>query len=1652
MNGIFRVCTYWKQLFVLPFALLSFILSTAQNPIVTENLKAGSPSSEWDLPDKDAGDLSIQGFATDISVNRGDTIRFKIKTDAPNYTITIYRLGYYQGLGARKITSDNSTDYPLTHVIKLTHAAQPEPVEDAITGITDCGNWFESAKWGVPDTVTSGIYIAKLTRTDNSGSSHIAFVVRDDASHSKLFFQTSDATWQAYNEYGGNSLYVAASSLPNGHASKVSYNRPFITRNHAEGQDWLFNSEYPMIRFLEKNGYDMTYTTNIDGARNGSLILNHQVFMSVGHDEYWSAEQRASVEAARAAGVHLAFFSGNEVYWKTRWENSVDPSGTPFRTLVCYKEGDLGEMVCNSKCDPNPTVWTGLWRTGGAYDAGRPENALSGQISWDGSTGAIVVPSEYKNLRFWRHTDIPSMGSETQITLPDGTLGYEWNWEQYPESYPSGRITMSNTTLNGKTHKLSLYRHSSGALVFGAGTVQWAWGLDDNHDRGNTPPDIRMQQATVNVLKDMGVDAETLQNDLIAPTQSTDVQAPVTLIASPAHAATVSAGSLVVISGTASDNAVVAGVEVSIDGGSTWHVATGTTNWTYNWVPSSQGVVAIKVRGFDDSGNMEAAGTAPSGNAINVTVGPPLPPVCPCTIFQPTDVPATTADDHTAVELGVKFRSSVNGYITGIRFYKVPGDNGTHTGTLWTLNGQLLAQGVFSNETAGGWQQMNFGAPVAITAGVTYVASYHNPTGNYGSNNTYFATPHNFNGGPLTGIAATDPDGPNGMYKYTPVPAFPTDNFQASNYWVDAVFDTTLAADVVPPTVLSTQPLNGVTGYTVNGTIQVNFNEAIDPASLTSTNFELRDAANNVIPGTISYNAAISRATLTPSGPLAYSTSFTATVKGGTGGVTDVAGNALAVDYSFSFTSASAPSGPPNVGPGGPILVISSPANPFGLYAAEILRAQGMNEFAVTDITSVTPAVLNNYDVVVLGEMPLSAAQATMFSDWTTAGGTFIAFRPDADLAGLLGITPAGGTLANKYLAVNTATAEGSGIVSQTIQFHGTADLYTLNGASSLATLYSSASTATTNPAVTIRSVGANGGKAIAFTYDLARSIVYTRQGNPAWAGQKRDGQAGPIRSDDMFFGISPEPDWIDFNKIAIPQADEQQHLLTNIIIKNNLHRKPLPKFWFLPRKLKAAIVMTGDDHNVNGTTTRFDQYLTMGPNTPQDVADWKAVRATSYMYSHTPIGNAAATAYEAQGFEIALHPNTGCLDYTFQSLNDTFTTQLADFAANYPGLHTPVTNRTHCLAWSDWASHAKVEALHGVRLDANYYYWPGAWVQDRAGMFTGSGLPMRFADTDGSMIDVYQLTTQMPDESNISSYTSFVSSLLDKALGSEGYYGVFTTNMHMDFANHPGSDEIVAAALARQVPVISARQMQQWLDGRNGSSFSAMAWNGTQLSFTVNALADARNLQGMLPLQSVDGQLTALTRDGSPATFTVENIKGISYAFFDATNGDYVATYSPVTLASITGTVVLQGRPAAPNDAWKVPVKVDLYASGNTTTPLFTYNVTTNESGVFTISNIPAGTYTIAVKGGHTLRRVKANQVLTIGNNALNFGTLLEGDANNDNVVDEFDVSVLINTIYKILGEAGYDARADFNSDNIIDEFDISALINNIYQVGENP
>ena len=269
--------------------------------------------------------------------------------------------------------------------------------------------------------------------------------------------------------------------------------------------------------------------------------------------------------------------------------------------------------------------------------------------------------------------------------------------------------------------------------------------------------------------------------------------APTSVITSPAAGAQVQSGNPATITGTATDNGggVVAGVEVSVDGGATWHLAQGTTAWSFTWTPGTLGNATIRSRAIDDSGNLEAAG---AGVTVSVIAG-----TCPCTtLWKPSVVPTVPSTaDASAVELGVKFKSDIDGFITGIRFYKGPANNGTHQGSLWTLNGTRLATAVFTTETSTGWQQVNFATPVHITANTTYVASYHTNVGGYSVDGGYFVSA-GVDSPPLHALPSNTSGG-NGVFSYG-ASVFPTHTFNNTNYWVDVVFAETIA-DSTPLTI-----------------------------------------------------------------------------------------------------------------------------------------------------------------------------------------------------------------------------------------------------------------------------------------------------------------------------------------------------------------------------------------------------------------------------------------------------------------------------------------------------------------------------------------------------------------------------------------------------------------------------------------------------------------------------------------------------------------------------------------------------------------------------------------------------------------------------------------------------------------------------------
>ena len=421
----------------------------------------------------------IEGYASAASINRGEEIKLFVSTKEPTYTIEVLRIGWYGGRGERSMMP------PITR-----HGmAQAPPVMDSASGLIEC-DWQDPYVLHVPDSYDStvwpsGIYLAKLTAGLTGKQNYIVFVVRDDQRPSDLLFQSSVTTYQAYNDWGGRSLY----SKPR--ASKVSFNRPYL---HGHGTGHFINWELSMVLFLEKEGYDVTYTTDVDTHEKGNLLALHKGFLSVGHDEYWTWQMRDNVEAARDNGVNVAFFGSNVAYWQIRLEPS-SITGDPDRTIICYKN-QSSDPVSHSDDLSRRRLTTVKFRS---HPVDRPEDELVGVMYETDPVYSDIVISDASSWVF------EGTGLKNGDHLP-GLLGYEVD-RSFGHAPPgTQQLAHSPYPFRGSTRfsDMSLYTNPSGSIVFAAGTMQWSWGLVDPGFDGWQFENTAVKKATRNILRRFG--------------------------------------------------------------------------------------------------------------------------------------------------------------------------------------------------------------------------------------------------------------------------------------------------------------------------------------------------------------------------------------------------------------------------------------------------------------------------------------------------------------------------------------------------------------------------------------------------------------------------------------------------------------------------------------------------------------------------------------------------------------------------------------------------------------------------------------------------------------------------------------------------------------------------------------------------------------------------------------------------------------------------------------------------------------------------------------------------------------------------------------------------------------------------------------------
>lgn len=514
----------------------------------------------------------------------------------------------------------------------------------------------------------------------------------------------------------------------------------------------------------------------------------------------------------------------------------------------------------------------------------------------------------------------------------------------------------------------------------------------------------------------------------------------------------------------------------------------------------------------------------------------------------------------------------------------------------------------------------------------------------------------------------------------------------------------------------------------------------------------------------------------------------------------------------------------------------------------------------------------------------------------------------------MLGLDPTGGALSEGYLALDAGHPLAAGLPAETLQFHGTADRYRPAGAEVVAYLADDRESITMDPAVTLNRVGA--GWAAAWTFDLARSVALTRQGNPALANEEHDGGEG-IRAADQFVG------WLDTERMEIPQADVQQRLLANLIHGVSQEKRPVPRLWYFPGEANTMLIATGDSHGnpaaaIEEVLTRverrgghFSVYYTAFPNDnwrraakrgAYEVADLGGDLLSEFLTAPSPDQIAD---WRARGHEFGLHP------YVEEGLDVGWNRYWNEFTGlGYGPLSR--TTRTHRVLWTGWAETARIQAAYGLRMNMDFYHWGplfkngrGEWVN---GHMTGSGLPMKFVDENGRILEIYQQHTHIADDHlldlhfggvagiSIEEALDVMRAIIDRSLA--GDFSAVTGQFHVDpFA--VGGEHLPEAekwldvtldyAAEKNVPIWSAEEWLRFTEVRHEVIMSQVDWQAEsgRLTFSVDvATGSPAEMAVMLPIRHGSLSLAGIEQDGRDAAFTTREVAGISYGWLSLPAG----------------------------------------------------------------------------------------------------------------------------------------------------------------------
>ena len=566
-----------------------------------------------------------------------------------------------------------------------------------------------------------------------------------------------------------------------------------------------------------------------------------------------------------------------------------------------------------------------------------------------------------------------------------------------------------------------------------------------------------------------------------------------------------------------------------------------------------------------------------------------------------------------------------------------------------------------------------------------------------------------------------------------------------------------------------------------------------------------------------------------------------------------------------------------------PILILTdqNSENKFSSYITEILQMEGFLEYEVKDLSRSELDVdeLLRHDIVVLSNIPLSSCQKAILTAYVQKGGGLIGLRPPKELGFLFRVRPLGDTLSERYIKLETQHPLSEGIEAETLQYHGEADIYALNGAQPLAYLCHDLDCPTRYPAIATHEYAR--GRTAIFAYDLAASTVLFHQGR---SSQSSIGDYPDPDSDGMFKPTDLFLNQIDIRLKHTPQADIQQDILVNIMEWMAGFTKPLPRVWYFPDREKGLVFIGGDSDGMSlkdfettistvekysGVFTTYLMEEQYGVVTPQEE---QSLREKGHSFGpHLWQGQRPSLSEKRQGIKEEIRHFRECYGYT------------------------PLSSRGHSVIWVGWTEQAKYLSENGIRLSCDFT--GGKYIG--AGYVTGSGLPWKFINKEGHILDIYEQPYQICDDGSMHDKSCLPPLTLEEAIqrsyefmdaAFKKYHTVFQVSLHpiyiggsADLPSKEWLEAVLAKCKQENLRTVSADEWVRFNDGRRAIEFRRLEYYHKRgvLTFDFKGSIPVKGITLMLPVKHLGRAVSSVAVDNAPVEYNLTALGGTEYAVF---------------------------------------------------------------------------------------------------------------------------------------------------------------------------